>query len=727
MTNSNEEVLAIQAWLKKFETDVVAAIPVYNAIDDVLECINSLLAHTTTSTPIIAVDDASPDPRVETELSAIDDARFLYIRKPENRGFVDTVNLIFAATAPYDVVVINSDTVFPAKWLERLQAAAYHRSNIATATPFTNHGTIVSLPQRNRPTGDLPTGMSLKAMDERIRENSLQLRPILPTAIGHCIYFRRTALNVVGNFDDVFAPGYGEEADFSQRAILAGFSHVLADDLFIYHKGSRSFSVEGKHIQHAHEAIINERYPWYRKIVSKVATDTTSPLARAIERAQMAVSRIYIAIDATCLNGNITGTQKITLELLHALTLQRDKNIHLSVIVQNNLDMQHLHGLEKFVDAVVTMQELETSSSPKYDLVHRNFQLQNIREYTFLSRVARRIIISQLDFIAYANPGYAEDTEWWQKYRDLTKKALSTADGVIFISHDVAQDAQHRGMFVDSARQAVISPGIDHHFQDTENAHPPVGFNISAPYILILGTDFQHKNRLFGFKLLRQLIKRHQWNGKLVIAGPSVAHGSSRPAEEKYAAEYPDLKNQVVYLPPVSEAEKKWLLERASLLLYPSTYEGFGMVPFEAAELGTPTLASRMTSLGEVLGQRAITLDSFNAEKEVEKAWLLLSKSDIAVRQIEAIRERAKSYTWQISAQKTWKFYHQILALPPINSINPFQQTMNTELFQVAIGQNPQLSPWRRRLLLAVWLLTTEGLSGLWQEILQFFRWILKR
>lgn len=727
MTQSKEIVQVIQSWLKKFEADVVAAIPVYNAIDDVLECINSLLAHTAANIPIIAVDDASPDARVESNLSVIDDARFFYIRKPENKGFVDTVNLIFAATVPYDVVVINSDTVFPANWLERLQAAAYHRSNIATATPFTNHGTIVSLPQRNHPTGNLPDGMSLDEVDTRIREHALNLYPILPTTIGHCMYIRRTALDVVGFFDERLAPGYGEEVDFSQRAMLAGFSHVLADDLFIYHKGSRSFSAEREKIQNAHEEIINRRYPWYRSMAAKTATAIDTPLARAVERAQSAIKCTYIALDATCLNGNITGTQKITLELIHALAIQRDEMVHLSIIVQDNLDMRHLYGLEKMVDAVVPMHELETISAPKYDLVHRNFQLQKMQDYTFLSRIARRMVISQLDFIAYANPGYAENVEQWHNYRDLAKWAISMADGVIFISQDVAEDAKHRGIFVDAERRSVIPPGIDHYFRATDSPHPPAGFNLSVPFLLILGTDFQHKNRLFGFKLLQQLIKQHQWNGKLVIAGPAVAHGSSLVLEEQYLTKHPELKDRVIYLPPVSEAEKMWLLEQAALLLYPSTYEGFGMVPFEAAELDTPTLASRMTSLGEVLGRKVITLDGFDAAKESAKAWSLLSNPELAASQIDAIRERAKRYTWNISARKTWNFYHQILALPPHRLGNPFQHTLNTELFKTLVGKNLQLLPWQRRLLLAVWVISTEGFGGLWREFSQYFRWIMKR
>lgn len=727
MMPSEPIIQTIQSWLKSFDTNVVVAIPIYNAVDDVLECVSSLLSHTPVSIPIIAVDDCSPDTQIKIRLSAIDDARFLYIRKPENKGFVDTVNLIFSATQPHDVVVINSDTVFPANWLERLQTAAYHRSNIATAIPFTNHGTIVSLPERNHPTGNLPEGLSLDAMDERIRENSLRLRPILPTAIGHCIYFRRSALNVVGYFDEIFAPGYGEEVDFSQRALLAGFSHVLADDLFIFHKGSRSFSAEREKIQRAHEKIINQRYPWYRSAASDAAAATDSPLARAIERAQAAITHYRIALDATCINGKITGTQKLTLELLIALTRQRQDSVHLSIIVQDGIGSAELHGLDAMVDAVIPVSNLQTAPFPVFDLVHRSFQVRGLQDYAFLTKIARRLVISQLDFIAYANPGYVENVDKWRKYQHVTDWVLSAADGVIFISHDVAADAEHRGIIVALERQQIISPGVDHHIGAKYHAKPPSGFSTETPFLLMLGTDFQHKNRIFGLKLLQQLIQEYQWNGSLVIAGPTVTKGSSHTAEMAYLRDHPDLEERVVYLPPVSEAEKHWLMEHAALLLYPSTYEGFGIVPFEAAEANTPVLASRMTSLAEVLGDQVIALDSFDPVAGAAKAWQLLSDDRTAAQQISAIQEQAKNYTWEIAARQTWDFYHRILSLPPQSRQIQLQQMMDDGLMRTFIARNPKLGPWRQRAMLGVWLLSTQGPRGLWRETYNFFRWILRR
>ena len=96
-----------------------------------------------------------------------------------------------------------------------------------------------------------------------IRERSLRIRPSLPTAVGHCMFVRRSALDLVGDFDPAFSPGYGEEVDFSQRCLRAGLSHVLADDVLVLHHGGGSFGRNGKPnpVQESTSGCIKEPLP----------------------------------------------------------------------------------------------------------------------------------------------------------------------------------------------------------------------------------------------------------------------------------------------------------------------------------------------------------------------------------------------------------------------------------------------------------------------------------
>ena len=151
------------------------------------------------------------------------------------------MNAAFRETAPADVVIVNSDTVVPPAWLERLRAAACSDGLVATASTLTNHGTILSVPDWKHPSPEPPPGLTVDEADRLIARASPRLHPRIPTGVGHCLYIRRSALELVGDFDEAFSPGYGEEVDFCQRCLARGLRHVVADDLYVFHRGAGSF------------------------------------------------------------------------------------------------------------------------------------------------------------------------------------------------------------------------------------------------------------------------------------------------------------------------------------------------------------------------------------------------------------------------------------------------------------------------------------------------------
>ncbi|HLY94839.1 MAG TPA: glycosyltransferase, partial [Gaiellaceae bacterium] len=301
----------------------VVCIPVYGAHSLFVACLRSVLSHTPLDVPIVVADDASPDRDSEAFVREIAagvgfEHEFWYLLQPHNLGFVENVNTVFDATAPADVILLNSDTEVGPEWAERLRAAAYSDTTIATASAFTNHGTILSVPFRNQPQPDLPPGLAVDPAATAVAEASLRLYPRIPTALGHCVYVRRSAIDLVGTFDPAFSPGYGEEVDFSQRCVLRGLVHVAADDVLVLHRGSASFTANSR--QEEHEQEIARRYPYYHLVVDRAANRQTGPLPRSLAIAARALEgRPKVTIDARCLGPTVTGTQVHALELIHAL------------------------------------------------------------------------------------------------------------------------------------------------------------------------------------------------------------------------------------------------------------------------------------------------------------------------------------------------------------------------------------------------------------------------
>ena len=108
-----------------------------------------------------------------------------------------------------------------------MSEAAYADTRTATASALTNHGTILSVPDRNRPQSTLPQDWTV---DTAAAGGSAEARfafvPRSRQRWATVSISAETALELAGDFDESFSPGYGEEVDFSQRCILQGLKHV---------------------------------------------------------------------------------------------------------------------------------------------------------------------------------------------------------------------------------------------------------------------------------------------------------------------------------------------------------------------------------------------------------------------------------------------------------------------------------------------------------------------
>jgi glycosyltransferase involved in cell wall biosynthesis len=652
--------------------DAVVCIPVYGGHEHFVSCLRSVLAHTPTEIPVLVCDDASPDGRSRDFVARVGEAattehELLYMRHERNLGFPANANTAFAVAAPADVVILNSDVVVAAGWLEGLREAVYSDSRIATATAMTNHGSLASVPER-RPSAQLPPEWSLDVASEAVRAKSLRLRPRLPTAIGHCIYVRRHALELVGDFDLSFTPGYGEEVDFSQRCVRTGLSHVLADDVLVLHHGGGSFSRNGKRnpAQDEHEKLIATRYPYYHESVQMLEDDVAGPLARSLSAARRALKGLSLVVDGRILAGPMTGTQLHVLELIAAVARTGQARIRV-VIPQAISDYART--------ALATLPEVEQLSRSEIspdrfelaDVVHRPYQVNNDEDLAFLAKLGERLVVTNQDLIGYHNPSYFRDFDAWAGYRRITRSALAVADRVLFFSAHARSDALGEDL-VDAERASVVHIGVDHVATGRAAVRTAPRGAVQLPEgaeaILCLGTDFRHKNRVFALRMLEQLQLRHSWTGYLLLVGPRVTQGSSSADEAEVIALRPRLANAVLNVGAVSEAEKAWLLERAALVLYPTVHEGFGLVPFEAADHGVPCLWAPGTSLSELLPDEEARIVAWDAALSADAALELLRDEPARERNLATIRQAAAKLNWDATAGRLIELYHETCDQP---------------------------------------------------------------
>ncbi|MFZ2208254.1 MAG: glycosyltransferase [Porticoccaceae bacterium] len=264
-------------------------VPVYQGLGATRRCIESVLAsRCATGFELIVIDDAGPDPELSAWLVELAAAgRISLHRNPENLGFVASVNRGMALHPERDAVLLNSDTEVAGNWLDRLAACVAADPAIATATPFSNNGTICSYPQAG--TGaELPTGWSVAALDAVFADVNAGCAVEIPTGVGFCLYVRRAAWQALGGFDlERFGRGYGEECDFCRRAAKAGWRNVVCADVFVYHEGSVSFGAERAQRVAVAGAVMQQLHPEYDPLVADfVRADPLRPLRDAVSRAR---------------------------------------------------------------------------------------------------------------------------------------------------------------------------------------------------------------------------------------------------------------------------------------------------------------------------------------------------------------------------------------------------------------------------------------------------------
>jgi GT2 family glycosyltransferase len=265
-------------------------VPAYKGFAQTRRCIESVLASAQrVPFALVVVDDASPEPAITQYLDSLaSQGRIELVRNEGNQGFVRSVNRAMALHGDRDVVLLNSDTEVANDWLDRLHAAAHAADRIGTVTPFSNNATICSYPYEGW-SGGVPGTLGLAALDRLFAATNARRAVDIPTAVGFCMLIRRACLDEVGPFDaERFGRGYGEENDFCMRSGKAGWRHVLAGDVFVFHEGGVSFSDERHALMRANALALVAVHPEYNRVVHEyILADPARELRDAVDLARL--------------------------------------------------------------------------------------------------------------------------------------------------------------------------------------------------------------------------------------------------------------------------------------------------------------------------------------------------------------------------------------------------------------------------------------------------------
>jgi glycosyltransferase involved in cell wall biosynthesis len=269
-------------------------------------------------------------------------------------------------------------------------------------------------------------------------------------------------------------------------------------------------------------------------------------------------------------------------------------------------------------------------------------------------------VVTIYDMVFMAYP------ETMQKSAKLVHKlnnkiSCKRADKIITISQ-FSKNEIIRYLNIDPEKIVIIPCGVD-----TEIYHPlkdvklvediKKKYNVEAQYFLYLGTLEPRKNIERLIKAYKILKVKYPNAPKLVLAGGRGWLYKSI-FEEIHTQK---LENDVISLGYIPTEDIVPLYCGAIAFLFPSLYEGFGLPPLEAMACGVPVLTSNTSSLPEVVGDAALTVDPMKIEEIALGMERLLSDKNLRNNLSLLGIQRAKMFSWTNAAIKTIELYKNLV------------------------------------------------------------------
>jgi glycosyltransferase involved in cell wall biosynthesis len=635
----------------------VLCIPVMAADAQALATVRSVMEHSSASTPVIVAGPPAAVERIAKEPTVATEGGTLLVLAIDRDTDTAALNAAVKMSFPGDVVTVASGVRVTAGWLEGLRAAALSDSTVASATPLS-----------------LGAGATedLDKAAHCVSERALRLYPRTATIGPGCAYIRRSALELAGPLDDPLALDEAF-ARFALRTLALGMVHVAADDVLVEGPpaGSGAQGEPGVFLGPAEDPI-----------QETIAADEHGPLRRALNRARGALSALSVTIDGRALVSAVGGTQTYIIELVRALA--RQPAVTVRVLVPPDLSGRATDAFNAAGNIELLSYEQAIDGASLTDVIHRPQQVFTPDDLGLLRLVGERVIVGQQDLIGYHNPSYHPDIDSWRGYRRTTRLALAGADQVVFFSEHARNDALAEDL-LPASRTHVVGIAPEALGPASTPDRPPEGLSEDVPFLLCLGADYAHKNRPFAIELLGAL-RDLGWQGRLVLAGTHVPHGSSRERERELLSRSPDLAGSVLDLGQVDEPCRRWLYRHASALIYPTIYEGFGLLPFEAAQSDLPCLFASQASLAELAGDAA-TLIPWDASASAKAVLPLLSDGPAREHHLSQLRALPIPSADDVS-QQLIAVYEQALSDPPSEAAPRIWQELDRERYIVRLDRD---------------------------------------
>ena len=359
-----------------------------------------------------------------------------------------------------------------------------------------------------------------------------------------------------------------------------------------------------------------------------------------------------IVISAWHLKDRNVGIRRYTYHLIEHLTRVDRTNQYEVLIPTESHDFQPSHNVRyRLIRLPVFKRRVWEQLVPlmigKYDLLHFPYD-------SCIGIKRGKFIVTLHDAKPLLFPSKPNRRNWNQTLKNIIAPSpLEKIDHVVTVSECSRRDLIEQ-MGIPEDQITVIYQGVDLEKFSPSTTLPEKPFEF-MPYVLcVAGTD-PTKNVTSLIEAFSKLPQEIRSQHHLVLVGDVQKNKELQQCVKDHG-----IAGCTIFTGIISDVQLAEYYQQASVFVFPSLYEGFGLPVLEAMACGCPVISSNTSSLPEVVGEAGMLVNPHNREELIEAMTRVLTDPELMDNLRRSGREQAEKFSWEKTAKATAALYERI-------------------------------------------------------------------